>query len=175
MRDKILKYILIISLVLNFSFLGAAGYTHYKQTRYRVMPPFAGVPGRPAPFGPGMPGRTPSGYAVPACLFEELALRPEQLKLFQQKAGSFHAALDQKRQEVDRLRTALFGFMRADNPDQKAIEATIARINRTQEEMQKTVVAHMLEFKSMLDKDQQQKFLNMIEGAMGQRKGAVCP
>ena len=175
MRDNILKYVLIISLVLNFSFLGAAGYTHYKQTRYRVAAPFTGVPGSPAPFGPSMPGRTPMGYAVPACLFEELALKPEQLRLFQQKAGTFHAALDQKRQDVDRLRTALFGLMRADKPDQKAIEATIAQINKVQEEMQKTVVAHMLEFKSMLDKNQQKKFLDMVEGAMAQRGQAVCP
>ena len=175
MRDNILKYILIISLVLNFSFLSAVGYTHYKQTRYRMPAPFAGVPGKPAPFGPGMPGRTPMGYAVPGCLFEELALKPEQLKLFQQKAGSFHAALDQKRLEVDRLRTSLFGLMRADNPDQKAIDATIAEINKTQQEMQKTVVAHMLEFKSMLDKDQQKKFLDMVEGAMGQRGQTICP
>jgi uncharacterized membrane protein len=173
MRDKILKYILVISLVLNLSFLGAAGYTHYKQTRYRA--PFAGIPAGPAPFGPGMPVRTPSGYAVPGWLFEKLALKPEQLKLFQQKAGSFHAALDQKRQEVDRLRTALFGLMRADNPDQKAIEATIAQINREQEEMQKTVVAHMLEFRAMLNKEQQKKFLDLIEGAMVQRGEMQCP
>jgi Spy/CpxP family protein refolding chaperone len=175
MRDNILKYILIISLLLNFSFLGAAGYTHYKQARYRAQTACPVVGGRPAPFGQGMPGRTPSGYAVPGCLFEELALKPEQLKLFQQKAGSFHAALDQKRQQVDRLRTALFGLIRADKPDQNEIEATIAEINRTQEEMQKTVVAHMLEFKSMLDKNQQQRFLNMVEGAMGQRGEMQCP
>ena len=175
MRDSILKYILIVSLVLNFSFLGAAGYTHYRQARYGGPAPFAGIPGRPAPFGPGMPARTPLGYAVPACLFEELGLKPEQFRLFQQKAGAFHAALDQKRQEVDRLRGELFGLMRADNPDQKAIEATIARINSIQEEMQRTVVAHMLEFKSMLDKTQQKKFLDMIEGAMAQRGEAMCP
>jgi hypothetical protein len=175
MRDNILKYILIISLVLNFSFLGAAGYTHYKQARYRMPGPFAGAPGKPGSFGPGMQGRTPMGYAVPGCLFEELALKPEQLKLFEQKAGSFHAALDQTKQKVDRLRAALFSLMRADNPDQKAIEATIAEINKTQEAMQKTVVAHMLEFKSMLDKDQQKKFLDMIEGAMSQRNKAMCP
>jgi hypothetical protein len=175
MRDNILKYILIISLVLNFSFLGAAGYTHYKQTRYRVPAPFAGTPSRPAPFGPGMPVRTAPAYAVPACLFEGLALKPGQLKLFQEKAGWFHAVLDQKRQDVDRLRIVLFGLMRADSPDQKAIETTIARINRTQEEMQRTVVSHMLEFKSMLDKDQQKKFLDMIEGATAQRGEAMCP
>ena len=65
--------------------------------------------------------------------------------------------------------------MRADNPDGKAIGATIAHINKEQEQMQKSVVSHMLEFKSMLDKDQQKKFMDMIEGAMGERKEAVCP
>ena len=162
MRDNMLKYILIISLVLNFSFLGAAGYTHYKQTRYR-----------PTPFGYGVPAHGPLSGSTH--LFEELGLRPEQLAAFHEKALPFHAAMAKKRVEVDRLRTALFGLMRGDKPDQKAIEATIVQINTAQEEMQKTVVAHMLEFKSMLDRDQQQKFLNMIEGAMGQRKEAMCP
>jgi len=161
MRDNILKYILIVSLVLNFSFLGAAGYTHYKQTRYR-----------PAPFGYGVPAHGPAGGTH---LFEELALKPEQFEAFHEKALPFHAAIAKKKQEVDRLRTSLFDLMRADKPDRKAIGATITEINRAQEEMQKTVVAHMLEFKSMLDRDQQQKFLNMIEGAMGQHREMQCP
>ncbi len=162
MRDSILKYILIVSLVLNFSFLGAAGYTHYKQTRYR-----------PTPSGYGVPVHGPLSGGTH--LFEDLALKPEQLEAFHEKALPFHAAIAKKRQEVDLLRASLFGLMRADKPDQKAIEASIAQINRAQEEMQKTVVAHMLEFKSMLDKDQQQKFLNMIEGAMGQHREMQCP
>ena len=164
MKDNLLKYILIVSLLLNFSLLGAAVYTHYRQTRFGP-PPFAGLiggPVRPGPFGPGM-------------LFEELSLKPEQIKLFQQKAAVFHTALAKERREVDRLRTFLITLMRADNPDNKAIETTITHINKIQEDMQKTVVSHMLEFKSMLDKDQQKKFLHMIEGAMGQRKGEICP
>ena len=161
MRDNILKYILIVSLVLNFSFLGAAGYTHYKQTRYR-----------PAPFGYGVPAHGPVGGTH---LFEELALKPEQLEAFQEKALPFHSVIAKRKQEVDRMRTTLFSLMRADKPDQKAIEATISQINRAQEEMQKMVVAHMLEFKSMLDRDQQQKFLNTVEGAMGQRGEMQCP
>jgi Spy/CpxP family protein refolding chaperone len=156
MRDNILKYLLIISLVLNFSFLGAAGYTHYKQTRYR-----------PAPFGYGVPAHGPVGGTH---LFEELALKPEQLEAFHEKALPFHAAIAKKRQQVDALRASLFGLMRADNPDQKAIEATIAQINRAQEEMQQTVVAHMLEFKAMLDKEQQKRFLDLIETAMADRQ-----
>ncbi len=65
--------------------------------------------------------------------------------------------------------------MRADNPDSQAIEATIIQINSTQEDMQSMVVAHMLEFKSLLDKDQQKRFLDLIEGAMAKRKEALCP
>ncbi|MFH0789889.1 MAG: periplasmic heavy metal sensor [Pseudomonadota bacterium] len=156
MKNNFLKYILILSLLLNFSFLGAAGYTHYKQSRYRQPPQInCGVQG---------------GH-----LFEELSLKPEQIKLFQHKAPLFHSTLNKKRQEVDYLRGSLFGLMGADNPDHQAIEAAITQINDRQHEMQKMVVAHMLEFKSMLDKDQQKKFLGLIEGAMGKRREALCP
>jgi Spy/CpxP family protein refolding chaperone len=164
MKNNLLKYILIVSLLLNFSLLGAAGYTHYRQTRFRP-PPFAGLIGGPAH----------QGYFGPGMLFEGLSLKPEQIKLFQQKAGEFHSGLAKERREVDRLRTSLIALMRADNPDRKTIETTITQINKIQEDMQKTVVSHMLEFKSLLGKDQQQKFLDLIEGAMGQRMGEVCP
>lgn len=150
--------------MLNFSLLGAAAYTHYRADT--VGPPplvgLTGGPSRPGHFGPGM-------------FFEELSLKPEQVKLFREKAALFHSALAKKRQEVDRLRTSLITLMREDTPDSKVIETTITQINRIQEDMQRAVIAHMLEFKSLLDKDQQKKFLQMIEGAMGQRRGEMCP
>jgi Spy/CpxP family protein refolding chaperone len=164
MRNNLLKYILIVSLLLNFSLLGAAAYTHYRQTRFGP-PPLAGLIG-----GPVHPG-----HSGPGMLFEELSLKPEQVKIFQEKAVLFHNALARKRQEVDRLRNSLIVLMGAENPDHKAIEGTITQINKIQEDMQKTVVSHMLEFKSMLNKDQQKKFLLLIEGAMGQGRQAVCP
>lgn len=156
MKSNFLKYILILSLLLNVSLLGAAGYAHYKQSRYRS----------PAPVDCAIRGNH---------LFGELSLKPEQIKLFQQKAALFHGLLGKKRQEVDRIRGTLFGLLRADNPDSQALEAAIARINTNQHEMQKMVVAHLLEFKAMLDKDQQKKFLDLIEGAMGKRKEMLCP
>ena len=158
MRDNIVKYFLIVSVILNLSFLGGAGYTYYKQSAYRRPPTMHEL------------------HMGGAHLFESLALKPEQLKAFEEKALPFHENIAKKRQEVDRLRDELFGLMRGDNPDQKAIKATIGRINSIQEEMQRTVVAHMLEFKSMLDKTQQKKFLDMVEGAMAQRRGEMqCP
>ncbi len=165
MKVNLLKYILVLSLLLNFSLLGAAGYTYYQQNRHP-----------PAPFGYGAPGRVPVGSSsFHPHLFEALSLRPEQRKLFEQKALLFHEALDKKGEGVDRLRRSLFDLMRADHPDSNAIEATIAEINGVQEDMQKMVVAHMLEFKSMLDKDQQKKFFDLIQGAMTRRQEIHCP
>jgi hypothetical protein len=158
MKGSILKYILVVSLLMNFSLLGAAGYTHYKKSHYRPL----------LPFGQEL-------YKGGNHLFQELALKPDQLNAFQQKALPFHANIAKKRLEVDRLRTELFGLMRADNPDQKALAASITHINREQEDMQRMVVSHMLEFKAMLDKDQQKKFLDLIETAMGQRREMQCP
>jgi uncharacterized membrane protein len=166
MKDNLLKYILILSLLLNFSLLGAAGYSYYYK---RSRDPSA-------PFGYGAPGRVPVGSSsFQPHLFEALSLRPEQRKLFEQKAPLFHEALDKKRERVDRLRRSLFNLMRADYPDSKTIERTIAEINGVQEEMQKMIVAHMLEFKSMLDRDQQKKFFDLIQGAMTRRQEIQCP
>ncbi len=141
---------------MNVSLLAAAGYTYYKQSRYRP----------PLPVNCLIGGNH---------LFGELSLKPEQIKLLQQKAASFHGALNKKRQEVAQRREALFDLLRADNPDNKSLEDAIARINNNQHDMQKMVVAHMLEFKAMLDKDQQKKFLDLIEEAMAKRKGTICP
>jgi Spy/CpxP family protein refolding chaperone len=165
MKDNLLKFLLIVSLLLNFSFLGAAGFTYYHQARH-------GLP----PFFYGAPGRVPVGSSsFQPHLFEALSLKPEQRKLFEQKAPLFHEALEKKREEVDRLRRSLFDLMGEDHPDSKAIETTIAEINGVQEDMQKLVVAHMLQFKSMLDKDQQKKFFDLIQGAMTRRQEIQCP
>jgi Spy/CpxP family protein refolding chaperone len=165
MRDKLLKYIIVFSLLLNFSLLGAAGYAYYRQNRNRN-----------APFGYGPSEHVPmTSTASHVHLFEALSLKPEQRKLFEQKAPLFHEALDKKREEVDRLRKSLFELMSVDHPDNKTIEATIAEINGVQEDMQKLVVAHLLEFKSLLNKNQQKKFFELIQGAMKKAHEIRCP
>jgi Spy/CpxP family protein refolding chaperone len=155
-RNNFLRYILIISLLLNLSLLGAAGYTYYKQSPYRS----------PAPVNCVIRDNQ---------LIGELSLKPEQIKLFQQKALTFHGLIGKKRLEVDQMREALFSLLGTDNPDNKALETAIARINTNQHDMQKMVIAHILEFKSLLDKEQQKKFLNLIQGAMAKRKETLCP
>jgi Spy/CpxP family protein refolding chaperone len=156
MRNKFSKYILILSLLLNFSLLGAAGYTYYNQSPNRS----------PAPV---------NCVVRDNHLFRELSLKPDQIKLFQQKALTFHGLMGKKRLEVDQKREALLSLLRTDSPDDKALEEAIARINNNQHDMQKMVIAHILEYKSLLDKKQQKKFLDLIQGAMGKRKETLCP
>jgi hypothetical protein len=62
MKNSMLKFVLVFSLLLNLSMLVSAGYTHYKQSRYQALPP-----------GPG--AQIPSEH-VPGHLFQELSLKP---------------------------------------------------------------------------------------------------
>jgi Spy/CpxP family protein refolding chaperone len=157
MRNSgVLKFVLIASLVLNFTILATAGYFYYRQTSYWV-----------SPFGVKMP--------KDRFLFDELSLRPGQRKAMREKAIPFRAEIDRRRQEIVKKRKALFTLMREENPDRKAIGAVIAGISGMQEEMQRRIAGHMLEEKALLDKDQQQKFLDLIESRMTQGVHAGCP
>jgi Spy/CpxP family protein refolding chaperone len=161
MKDKILKFVLVLSLILNISMLASAGYTHYMQSRYQASPFEYGI-------------KKP-GWQVPSCLFEELSLKPAQLKTMRYRAFAYHADLDEKRRNIEQKRVSLVALIQADSPDGNAIDTTIAEINQLQLEVQKTAVTHMLEFKGMLDTDQQKKFLGLVEGAMTKREGLRCP
>lgn len=155
MRNNFIKYLLVLSVLLNISFLGAAMYTRYKS--------------------PSLPGSSPDCGPHGSYLFEQLTLSPEQTKVLHQKALSFRGSLDQKRQAVFQMRTALFSLLREDQPDSRGIEESIRRINNQQQDIQKMVIAHIVEFKNILRKDQQQKFLDLIEKAMAGRKGNLYP
>jgi hypothetical protein len=147
MRNSILKLVLTASLILNISILATAGYMYYKQSDYWVSP--FGVKIKKDRF-----------------LFEELSLRPEQLKTMKERAMDFRAEIDRRRKEIAGKRVTMLNLMRVDIPDKKAIDTVISDISGKQEEMQRVVAMHILEEKATLDKDQQKKFLDLIENAM---------
>jgi len=152
MRNSILKFALGASLILNISILVTAGYMYYKQSDYWV-----------SPFGAKM--------KKDRFLFEELSLRPEQLKSMKEKAKGFRAEIDRRRKEIAEKRVALLNLMREDITDKKAIDMAISDISRMQEDMQRLVASHILEEKGTLDKDQQKKFIDLIETAMTKEGG----
>jgi Spy/CpxP family protein refolding chaperone len=156
MNNNIIKFALAASLILNITVLATAGYRHYAQTRLWV-----------SPFGKVM--------EKDRFLFEELSLKPEQMAAMKRKAIPFRAEIDRRRQEIDAKRKELVALMRFEKPDKKALDTTINEISGKQEEMQRMIVGHMLELKGSLDKDQQQKFLELMESNMVRGGQMGCP
>ncbi len=156
MKNSTLKFLLFISLILNISFLGAAGYQYYKKSTYWT---------------------SPFGYKVEKghFLFEELSLRPDQMKSMRETATNFRAIIDEKRQAVASKRKELISLMRQDNPDRKALAAVFSEISGMQEEMQRMIAMHMLDMKAGLNTEQQKKFLDLIDNAMTEGRQMGCP
>ena len=156
MKNNLLKFALAASLVLNLTVFATAGYHYYQQSRYWE-----------SPFGKVM--------EKDKFLFEELSLKPEQLTAMKNKAIPFRAEIDRRRLEIDAKRKVLVALMRHQNPDKKAVDATIREISGQQEEMQRMIVDHMLEIKSSLGMDQQRKFFDLIERNMAGSGQISCP
>lgn len=156
MKNNLLKFALAASLILNLAVFATVGYHYYQQTRSWV-----------SPFGKVM--------GKDKFIFEELSLKPEQVAAMKSKAIPFRAEIDRRRQEIEAKRKELVTLMRDQNPDKKAIDATIEEISGKQEEMQRMIVGHMLEIKSSLDADQQRKFFDLIERNMAGSGQMSCP
>jgi len=156
MNNSTVKYLLLISALLNLTILGTIGYRHYQRNTHWT-----------SPFGQQMPRDQ--------FLFEKLGLKPEQVGSMKKKAIPFRADIDRRRTELAGKRRHLVALMRQDAPNLPAIRSLIAEISSIQEEMQLRISAHMLEVKAMLDKKQQQQFLDLIENAMNTGRRTGCP
>ncbi|GFO53590.1 hypothetical protein GMSM_05970 [Geomonas sp. Red276] len=156
MKISFLKIALVVSLIFNLSVLGTAGYFYYKKDSYWVSP--LGIRMQKGKF-----------------LFEELSLRPEQIKSMREEAIPCRAEIDKRRQEVAAKRDHLFSLMRAETPDGDAIKKTVAEITGIQGEVESMVAMHILKIKATLNKEQQKKFLDLIENAMLKGRQPGCP
>lgn len=156
MKNSTLKFLLVVSLILNISFLGTVGFQYYKQSTYWT-----------SPFG----YKIKKGYF----LFEQLSLRPDQLKTMKESAIQFRTLIDDKRQEMAAKKKELIALLRQNNPDRTAISAVLSEISGMQEQMQRMIAMHMLDVKAGLDKDQQRQFFDLIEKAMTEGRQMGCP
>jgi hypothetical protein len=156
MKNSLLKFTLAASLILNLTVFATAGYHYYQQSRTWV-----------SPFGKVM--------QKDKFIFEELSLKPDQLAAMKNRAITFRSEIDRRRMGIEAGRKELVTLMRDQNPDKKAIDATIKDISGKQEEMQRMIVGHMLEIRSSLDVDQQRKFFDLIERNMAGSGQMSCP
>jgi Spy/CpxP family protein refolding chaperone len=155
MMIRFLKIALAVSIFFNLSVLVSAGYFYYTHSAYWVTP-----------FG--------SKIQKGRFLFEELSLKPEQIRAMKKKAAPFRAEIDRKREEIAGTRNALVNLMRADIPDKEAIKNRVADISRVQQEIESMVAVHILEEKIELNKEQQKKFFDLIQNAMTKGRELGC-
>jgi len=158
MKGSTLKFILVISLILNISVFISAGIAYYRHHTGNYAPCFV------SDFQAGN-----------RFIFGKLDLRPEQMSIFREKALPFRTKIIEKRHDILQKRSALLALMRADIPDNPAIDAAIIDINRMQGDMQRMVITHMLEMKAMLNKDQKKRFFDLIEETMGSSEDMPMP
>jgi Spy/CpxP family protein refolding chaperone len=156
MKNSLLKFALVASLILNLTVFVTAGYHYYQRSHAWV-----------SPFGKVMEKNR--------FIFEELSLKPEQVAAMKNTAIPFRAEIDRRRQEIDTKRKELVTLLRDQSPDKKAIDATIKEISGKQEEMQRMIAGHMLKIKSSLNDGQQRKFFDLIERNMAGSGQMSCP
>ena len=156
MRTRFLKIALAVSLAFNLSFLVAAGVFYHQKSEYWV-----------SPFGAKVPRDR--------FMFEELSLRADQIKILRENATLFHEQIDRKRQEIAGKREDLIRLLRAEDPDTASIHDVLTRISRSQEELERMVAAHILQQKAVLGRQQQDKFLDLIQNAVMQRSSGKAP
>lgn len=143
MKSRSLKLVLVLSLLFNFSIIAAAGYFFIKDGSCRVSPDRAG--------------------RRQAMLAHKLDLSPEQQKSLAAFDARFRENIETSRKELAAKREALFILVRADVPDRAAIGSAISEINALQGRIEGNVIEHMLNEKSVLTREQQEKYFRLLE------------
>lgn len=155
MRSVKWKFALIVSLLLNVSFLVAAGFQYFRQSKY------------------GTSSCDPR-IKKEKFIFEGLSLKPDQAKAMREKAVPYREEINKGRYEIALMKKKLIKVMRADHPDVKTLDAITAEISRMQENMQRKITTHILKQKALLDKEQQGRFLDLLENAMTEEGRTGC-
>jgi Spy/CpxP family protein refolding chaperone len=156
MRTGFVRIALAVSLAFNVSVLVAAGIFYHQKSDYWV-----------SPFGAKVPRDR--------FMFESLSLGVDQIKVLRENATLFHGQVDRKRQEIAEKRKDLIRLLRADTPDTASIHAVLAQISQIQEELEQMVTTHILQQKAVLDRQQQGKFLDLIQNTAMQRDSGTGP
>ena len=147
MKGKSLIFVLVLSLAVNASILGTMGYHYYRDASL--------TKDAPCPLSPAHQH-----------LYQQLGLSTPQLAQMEPVAQKFHERLGEleaaMRGKNERL-VELLG-QREVNPGK--VEGLRKEIAGIQDEIQKEVIAHILESKTILDSKQQERFFVLMRQSM---------
>lgn len=143
MKGKSLIFVLVLSLAINASILGSMGYQYYRDASLAKE--------APCPLSPSHQH-----------LYQQLALSTPQLAQMEPLAQKFHERLGQLGMAMKGKNERLLGLLGQKVVDPPQVEGLRKEIAGIQDEIQREVIAHILESKKILDSRQQEQFFALM-------------
>jgi len=102
------------------------------------------------------------GCNIFCCLPDDIQLSSSQKKQIKSLEGNYDQRRDTLSLEIDQKRLAVAEILLQPKPDLSAIDNLLADIAKLQTELEKRTIRHLLEIKSQLTPEQQNKFMKPI-------------
>ena len=148
MKGKVFVFVLFLSLAINASILGTMGYHYYRDASL--------AKDAPCPLSP-----------VHQHLYQQLGLSTPQLAQMEPVAQKFHERLGELEAAMKGKNERLVELLGQKDVDPGQVERLRREIAEIQDEIQKEVIAHILETKRILDQKQQNQFFALMSQSMG--------
>jgi Spy/CpxP family protein refolding chaperone len=152
MRNRWITMILVLSLAMNAAVLAVAGYGYYHNSSQ----PTTAV------------GHSPEGEHH---FYEKLGLTPAQLAKMTPMAASFHESFKSLHSEMGEKKDAMISLLAGENVASTLIEGLRIEMAAIQDGIQKTVIAHVLDVKKILDASQRKQFFDLLRKSMHHEPG----
>jgi Spy/CpxP family protein refolding chaperone len=153
MKNNILIIVLVVSLVMNLTFVAMVAFRHFS-------------PPAPPPPPPGMEEGPPMGPGMKHPTFS-----PEKLAEFKKLQEEFKAERLEARDTIKDLRKQLFDEVRKDEPDMDKIFSLIDAIGQEQNKIQKSVVKKVIEQRQSLPPEERPAFDGLIKKKLLKKHG----
>jgi Spy/CpxP family protein refolding chaperone len=99
----------------------------------------------------------------PAYVYEEIRLDAAQRARMISSRNQFLATMNPISNRIIELQVKLIDGIAAEPADRSAIDATLAQISSEQQSMQRTVIAHVMEDKNILDPSQRKQYFDLLK------------
>jgi len=103
--------------------------------------------------------------------YQVLGLKPAQLAKMDHMAAAFHSRLESLHSAMAEKKDKMVNFLSRKNPASLQIEKLREEMAANQDSIQKLVISHVLEVKTILDIDQQKRFFDLMRRSMTHEHG----
>ena len=147
MKGKVFVFVLFLSLAINASVLGTMGFRYYREASLAKEVP--------CPLSPSHQH-----------LYQHLGLSAPQLAQMEPLAQQFHERLEKLAMGMKGKNERLVELLGQKEVDPVQVEGLRKEIAGMQDEIQREVIAHILESKKILDTRQQTQFFALMSQGM---------